>query len=257
MERLSRRWRRAEFKAVDEAQLSRARAKTKQAAVTGRLERCKTSNVFDGTARIRSGWVGWRGPAANPSWARPRRPDHRVRRSQSHLSNDKGQLRKLRECLPERRRHRRLDEADKTAVASSDTAVHRPLDRGRMPMNTSPARDTSRATALTKEKSSATAGHLILPEVRRRRAAQAENAARPPGGPRAGRSLRCISPRGVAPSPVDFASWSARICSARSFTNGRTSAARRSNPAAASIAAINPNRACRCLMSCSFQRKCS
>jgi aryl-alcohol dehydrogenase-like predicted oxidoreductase len=45
------------FKPLTEAQLSALRAKTKQAAVTGRLERFKTSNVFDGTAQNPQ-WMG-------------------------------------------------------------------------------------------------------------------------------------------------------------------------------------------------------
>jgi aryl-alcohol dehydrogenase-like predicted oxidoreductase len=45
------------FKPLTEAQLSALRAKTKQAAVTGRLERFKTSNAFDGTAHNPQ-WMG-------------------------------------------------------------------------------------------------------------------------------------------------------------------------------------------------------
>jgi aryl-alcohol dehydrogenase-like predicted oxidoreductase len=45
------------FKPLTEAQLSTLRAKTKQAALTGRLERFKTSNVFDGTAHNPQ-WMG-------------------------------------------------------------------------------------------------------------------------------------------------------------------------------------------------------
>ncbi len=45
------------FKPMTEAQLGAARAKTKQVAMTGRLERFKTSNVFDGTARNPQ-WMG-------------------------------------------------------------------------------------------------------------------------------------------------------------------------------------------------------
>lgn len=45
------------FKPLTEAQLSALRAKTKQVAVTGRLERFKTSEVFDGTAKNPQ-WMG-------------------------------------------------------------------------------------------------------------------------------------------------------------------------------------------------------
>lgn len=45
------------FKPLTEVQLSTLRAKTKQVAVTGRLERFKTSNVFDGTAKNPQ-WMG-------------------------------------------------------------------------------------------------------------------------------------------------------------------------------------------------------
>ena len=45
------------FKPLTAAQLSALREKTKQAAMTGRLERFKTSNVFDGTARNPQ-WMG-------------------------------------------------------------------------------------------------------------------------------------------------------------------------------------------------------
>jgi aryl-alcohol dehydrogenase-like predicted oxidoreductase len=45
------------FKPLSEAQLGALRAKTKQVALTGRLERFKTSNVFDGTARNPQ-WMG-------------------------------------------------------------------------------------------------------------------------------------------------------------------------------------------------------
>src|SRR5580693_9485341 len=45
------------FKPLTEAQLSTLRAKTRQVAVTGRLERFKTSNVFDGTAKNPQ-WMG-------------------------------------------------------------------------------------------------------------------------------------------------------------------------------------------------------
>jgi aryl-alcohol dehydrogenase-like predicted oxidoreductase len=45
------------FKPLTQAQLSALRAKTKQVALTGRLERFKTSNVFDGTAHNPQ-WMG-------------------------------------------------------------------------------------------------------------------------------------------------------------------------------------------------------
>jgi len=45
------------FKPLTEAQLSGLRAKTKQVAATGRLERFKTSDVFDGTAKNPQ-WMG-------------------------------------------------------------------------------------------------------------------------------------------------------------------------------------------------------
>ena len=45
------------FKPLTEAQMSTLRAKTKQVAMTGRLERFKTSNVFDGTAKNPQ-WMG-------------------------------------------------------------------------------------------------------------------------------------------------------------------------------------------------------
>jgi aryl-alcohol dehydrogenase-like predicted oxidoreductase len=45
------------FKPLTEAQLSALRAKTKAVALTGRLERFKTSNVFDGTAHNPQ-WMG-------------------------------------------------------------------------------------------------------------------------------------------------------------------------------------------------------
>jgi aryl-alcohol dehydrogenase-like predicted oxidoreductase len=45
------------FKPLTEAQLSALRAKTKTVAMTGRLERFKTSDVFDGTARNPQ-WMG-------------------------------------------------------------------------------------------------------------------------------------------------------------------------------------------------------
>ncbi len=45
------------FKPLTEAQLGALRAKTKQVAMTGRLERFKTSNIFDGTARNPQ-WMG-------------------------------------------------------------------------------------------------------------------------------------------------------------------------------------------------------
>ena len=45
------------FQPLTEAQLDALRAKTKQVAMTGRLERFKTSNVFDGTARNPQ-WMG-------------------------------------------------------------------------------------------------------------------------------------------------------------------------------------------------------
>jgi aryl-alcohol dehydrogenase-like predicted oxidoreductase len=45
------------FKPLTEAQLGALRAKTKQVAVTGRLERFKTSDVFDGTAKNPQ-WMG-------------------------------------------------------------------------------------------------------------------------------------------------------------------------------------------------------
>jgi aryl-alcohol dehydrogenase-like predicted oxidoreductase len=45
------------FKPLTEAQLSTLRAKTRQVALTGRLERFKTSNVFDGTAKNPQ-WMG-------------------------------------------------------------------------------------------------------------------------------------------------------------------------------------------------------
>ncbi len=45
------------FKPLTEAQLSALRAKTKTVAMTGRLERFKTSEVFDGTARNPQ-WLG-------------------------------------------------------------------------------------------------------------------------------------------------------------------------------------------------------
>jgi len=38
------------FKPLTEAQMNALRAKTRQVAMTGRLEKFKTSNVFDGTA---------------------------------------------------------------------------------------------------------------------------------------------------------------------------------------------------------------
>jgi hypothetical protein len=45
------------FQPLTEAQLSALRAKTKAMAETGRLERFKTSNVFDGTAQNPQ-WMG-------------------------------------------------------------------------------------------------------------------------------------------------------------------------------------------------------
>src|ERR1022692_252923 len=45
------------FKPLTETQLGALRAKTKQVAVTGRLERFKTSDVFDGTAKNPQ-WMG-------------------------------------------------------------------------------------------------------------------------------------------------------------------------------------------------------
>jgi aryl-alcohol dehydrogenase-like predicted oxidoreductase len=45
------------FKPLTETQLSALRAKTRQVALTGRLERFKTSNVFDGTAQNPQ-WMG-------------------------------------------------------------------------------------------------------------------------------------------------------------------------------------------------------
>ena len=45
------------FKPLTEAQMSSLREKTRQVAMTGRLERFKTSNIFDGTAKNPQ-WMG-------------------------------------------------------------------------------------------------------------------------------------------------------------------------------------------------------
>jgi len=45
------------FQPLTEAQMAALRQKTRQVAMTGRLEKFKTSNVFDGTARNPQ-WMG-------------------------------------------------------------------------------------------------------------------------------------------------------------------------------------------------------
>ena len=45
------------FKPLSEAQLATLRAKTRQVALIGRLERFKTSDTFDGTAKNPQ-WMG-------------------------------------------------------------------------------------------------------------------------------------------------------------------------------------------------------
>jgi hypothetical protein len=45
------------FRPLSGEQMVALRDKTRQVATTGKLELFKTSNIFDGTARTRSGWV--------------------------------------------------------------------------------------------------------------------------------------------------------------------------------------------------------